>query len=378
VFPRATNGTFASAAATLPCRSAASSHATTSTAPSTRAATASAWACSCRTWLRPTGNETNLLTYWRSSNPSRPRSTWSIRKQNCSPTRSACSSMNASTSSAPADLTDRSARLDRQRRVLGPFSHRTVVKRQVLETKLVQQKQIERRRDAAAAVANHALVLGYPLRGKQSLGVSKRDEIFIAAHERCRRHVHASRNPARPAVAAWFQTFVELGTQRVDDHGVCCFGGGQHVLLVDKKAGARRSREIARRIAARRTAFGRPPLALPAIEAAVEHRGAVEAQGFEHPPEARRPHHRADAVEHDARPGREPVASEGRLELRGRRHHEAKPCGLIGELALQVEEIGARNMRVLERFPPGNGDIGIVAARRRRFEIGRTIVDSQI
>ena len=86
---------------------------------------------------------------------------------------------------------------------------------------------------------------------------------------------------------------------------------------------------------------------------------------------------RPDAVEHDAGALAEAVTAERRLELRGRRHHEAKPGRRIGELALQVEEVGAGNVRLLERLAPGHRDVGIVVAGRRRLEIGRAVVDAQ-
>ena len=72
------------------------------------------------------------------------------------------------------------------------------------------------------------------------------------------------------------------------------------------------------------------------------------------------------------------MAAERRLELRDIRHHEAKLGVGIGELALQIQKIRARNMPGLERVPSGHGEIGDVAAFGRGFEIGRTIEQPQI
>src|SRR5206468_13114259 len=72
----------------------------------------------------------------------------------------------------------------------------------------------------------------------------------------------------------------------------------------------------------------------------------------------------------------ETVTAEGRLELRRRRHHEAQPRGRIRELALQVEEVGAGNVRLLVSPASGHGDVRVVAPRRRSLEIGRAIVDA--
>ena len=104
----------------------------------------------------------------------------------------------------------------------------------------------------------------------------------------------------------------------------------------------------------------------------------IEAERFQHPPEPRRPHHAADAVEHDARALADAMAAERGGKLGDRRHHEAEPRGLVGELALQVEEVGARDMRRLEAAAAGHRDIGIVAAGRGRLQISRAVIDPQV
>src|SRR5262249_10205717 len=121
-----------------------------------------------------------------------------------------------------------SASLDRQRRVLGPFAHRTVVEREVLKTELVEQKQIDGRRYAAAAIADHGFVAGEALRGEFGFGVRQRDEILVAVDDRRRRHVDAARDASGAAIAARFQAFVELWPERVDDRGVPLLHRRQH------------------------------------------------------------------------------------------------------------------------------------------------------
>ena len=72
------------------------------------------------------------------------------------------------------------------------------------------------------------------------------------------------------------------------------------------------------------------------------------------------------------------VTAERRLEMRDIRHHEAKLGVGIGELALQIQKIRARNMPGLERVPSGHGEIGEAAAFGRGFEIGGAIEQAQV
>ncbi len=72
------------------------------------------------------------------------------------------------------------------------------------------------------------------------------------------------------------------------------------------------------------------------------------------------------------------MAAERRLELRDIGHHEAKLGALLGELALQVEKVGARNMAGREGLVAGHREIGDAAALGRRFEIGRAVEQPQI
>ena len=56
------------------------------------------------------------------------------------------------------------------------------------------------------------------------------------------------------------------------------------------------------------------------------------------------------------------MTSERGLELRHLRHHEAKLGSGIGELALQIEKVRARNVAGFEGVPPGHGEIGLAGA----------------
>jgi hypothetical protein len=49
----------------------------------------------------------------------------------------------------------------------------------------------------------------------------------------------------------------------------------------------------------------------------------------------------------------------------------------VEELALQVEEVGAGDVRFLEGPTSGHGDVRVVAPGRRRLEVGRAIVDAK-
>src|SRR5207245_2127436 len=50
------------------------------------------------------------------------------------------------------------ARGDRQRGILRPFAHRAVIEREIFVAELVEQEQVDRGRDTAAAIGDHALV----------------------------------------------------------------------------------------------------------------------------------------------------------------------------------------------------------------------------
>jgi len=72
------------------------------------------------------------------------------------------------------------------------------------------------------------------------------------------------------------------------------------------------------------------------------------------------------------------VTAERPLEMRDVRHHEAKLGIGIGELALQVEKIRARDMPGLEAMPSGHRDVRNVAAFGLILEIGRAIEQPEI
>src|SRR3954471_20700444 len=102
-------------------------------------------------------------------------------------------------------------RLDRQRFVLGPLAHRAVIEGEVAVTELVEQEQVDGRRDAAAAIGDDALVFGDALGGKLLLCVGERDKsLGLRVEQRRRRHVDAAGNAAGPAVAARLQAPMEL------------------------------------------------------------------------------------------------------------------------------------------------------------------------
>src|SRR5215467_10649391 len=72
------------------------------------------------------------------------------------------------------------------------------------------------------------------------------------------------------------------------------------------------------------------------------------------------------------------MTTERGLKLHHLRHHEAKPRGLVGELALQVEEVGTRDMLSLESVAARHNDIRIIIARRRWLQIRGAVIDSDV
>src|SRR5439155_21447152 len=74
----------------------------------------------------------------------------------------------------------------------------------------------------------------------------------------------------------------------------------------------------------------------------------------------------------------DPVPPERGLELRDVRHHEAQLGGLVRKLALQVEEVRARNMAFLEGAIAGHDDIGNGAAFSLVVEIARAVEHAQV
>lgn len=72
------------------------------------------------------------------------------------------------------------------------------------------------------------------------------------------------------------------------------------------------------------------------------------------------------------------MASEGDLQLRRSRHHEAQPRVPLGELPLNIEKVRTGNVGGLERIQPGYSDIRDVASRRLVIEAGRTIENAKV
>ena len=71
------------------------------------------------------------------------------------------------------------------------------------------------------------------------------------------------------------------------------------------------------------------------------------------------------------------VPAERGLQPGNRRHHEMQMRGGIGELALQVEEVGAGDVAVLERVAAGHGDVGLGRAGGSRLEVSRAVEHAQ-
>jgi len=94
-----------------------------------------------------------------------------------------------------------------------------------------------------------------------------------------------------------------------------------------------------------------PALLRPAREAAVQHRGVVEADGPEHPPESGGEHVVVAAVEHDERPVPDAEPAEGLGQARRVGHGEPEAAGPIGQRGNRVGEHRSRNVsRGVERL----------------------------
>src|SRR5229473_4726909 len=267
-----------------------------------------------------------------------------------------------------------SAGLNWQRSILGPFYHRAVVKAEIVVAEPVQQEQVDGGRDAAAAIGDHALVPGYALRREFRLCVRERNkDLGLRVEQRSGGYIDAAGNAPGPAITVWLQTPVELRAERVDDDGVAIRARCKRLVLVDEITPLGFRGEARRRISLRRSGFDGAALRFPSVQSAVQHGNVLETQRAQHPPESRRPHRRADAVEHHSALRADAMATKRGLKLRDRRHHEVKRRILVGEFALQIQEIRSRNMPSLKGVPSGYGDIGNVAAGRLIFEVGGTI-----
>ncbi len=96
-----------------------------------------------------------------------------------------------------------------------------VVERDVVVAQLVQQKQVDRGRDATAAIADRALVLRHALGGELRRRVGERGEALgRGIDQRGRRNVDAAGYAAGSTVAAGLQPAMELRPQRVHGDGV--------------------------------------------------------------------------------------------------------------------------------------------------------------
>src|SRR5664279_3196189 len=114
-----------------------------------------------------------------------------------------------------------SANLYRQRRILRPLSHRSVIEGKVLVAEQIQQEQIDSGRDATSAVGHHALFPGDTLRGEPLFCVRERHKsLGLRIKQRRRRHIATAGNAPRPAVPTRLQALVELRAECIDDNGV--------------------------------------------------------------------------------------------------------------------------------------------------------------
>jgi hypothetical protein len=129
------------------------------------------------------------------------------------------------------------------------------------KTELMQQKQIDGCRYAAAAIDDRVPVRANASRRKFRRGIVERSEgLGLGIDQARRRHIDAPRNAPRPAITARLHTEVELRAERVDSDEIQLAAGGKHRLFVDKPPGPRRGDKARRRIPlADPVSTGRPP-----------------------------------------------------------------------------------------------------------------------
>ena len=171
--------------------------------------------------------------------------------------------------------------------------------------------------------------------------------------------------------------------ERVQSQGVGRADRRLDLVLVDEDlraaAQAERRRRMGRSLGRERTVLG-----FPFVETAVEDRDVVEAHGAQHPPDAAGPHRRGVTVEHDEGAVADALGGECLGELLERRQGEAQLRVLVGEVALQVEEGGARDVTLVVVGATAFGDVAAVGAglevggavehsHRRRAELAREV-----
>ena len=162
---------------------------------------------------------------------------------------------------------------------------------------------------------------------------------------RADRHVDAARDAARAAVAGILPA-VQVRGQGIDGADCRIADGGADLLPADEQAGARAGGQRGGGVVPR-AALGRAAFRLPPVEAAIEHGGIVEADGAQHPPDARRPLQVLPRVEHDPAGVADPLGRQAGGEILGRRHGEVEGTRRVRQRALQVEERRTRDMRGL-------------------------------
>ena len=149
--------------------------------------------------------------------------------------------------------------------------------------------------------------------------------------------------------------------------------GVGHRLLIRKDVRTRTGLEVAAG-KARHRRFYRPTAGTPGAEATVQHRHPLVAKVVKQPPGARRPHHAAAAVEHDAAVHVDAKAPEQFLQRGGFRQGEFESAGRVGRVTGQVKKLGSGNVPAIK----GNPAQFALHAGTPGFEIGGGLEDTQI
>jgi len=107
----------------------------------------------------------------------------------------------------------------------------------VVVTELMQQKQVNRRRDTTPAIADDLLLFcrATCFEDCERFGWSNKT-LGLWIDEACGWYIHAAGHAAGAAVSTRLQAAMELGTESVHDHSTWSIDSGHCLVLVDEQA----------------------------------------------------------------------------------------------------------------------------------------------
>ena len=132
---------------------------------------------------------------------------------------------------------------------------------------------------------------------------------------------------------------------------------------------------MASRIVAARAGFDRPLFIGPSLPATIEDSGIVESEQAKQPPDPRRPPDAAGAVDDHARMiANAETLDRARKILRARRG-EVQMAVVVGEVGLQIDELRAGDVTLLEFRAFRDDTVGLAGLTN---DVGRRVEDAEI